>query len=308
MSDNERRLFKEPKVFDADFTLRFSLMLLIAAGIVFLSWTYSFKSNIILELNESNEQVFNEKFDELSGVSGWGDYRNMSVFGQQKIVPKEIDRSNYTMDRRAFASLPLIPSDWGKIKLVYDSGRMFILRNLDAPYYLQPEFYDDWYYLGMPFFEKHDRECTAGMFGDPYVQKIYTRVGASIETYTVVRSSFCVSGKQAVQLAATYPSEMVALANENYRQDPDVVRKYITLKIEPNSIILGSVYPKFSKDWAQKIKVTIEVAGNTPKGIYVVALGTDKYVPWFTSFGGLNYEAFKSKNGAPLAHYIIAVD
>lgn len=307
MLENER-LFEEPKVFDREYTLKFALMCMVAIGIIVLSWTYSFKSNVVLALNDSNEQIFNDKFMELSTNSDWGEYRNISGYAQKIVTLKEINRSGYNVNRVAFASLPLIPSDWGKIKFAFDGGKTFMLGRIGGAYYMQPEFYDDWYTMGLPFFEEHDQECKAGMFADPYVQKIYSRIGASVGTTSIVRTSFCVNQPQAVSFVAMYPSYVESLANENYMQDPMVVSKYITLKADPGYIILGEAYPKFSKDWAQKINVTITVSPDTPKGVYVIALGVDKYDPWFGKRTDVNYDAYKSKNGAPLAHYVMAID
>ena len=120
MSSDERALFEKPRVFDAEYTLKFGIMCVIALGIIFLSWTYSFKNNMVIPLNKSNEELFNRGFNNLSILSSqWGNY-NITSVAQRESIPKEIDRSSYTFNRGIFGALPLISSDCGKMKYLFD--------------------------------------------------------------------------------------------------------------------------------------------------------------------------------------------
>jgi hypothetical protein len=298
---------REIKIFDTEYTVKIALVFMVAIGLIFLSWTYHVKNNVIITMNDTNAKMFNERFGELSAQSAWGDYGNIGKLAQRQVTVMNIDRSGYGIDRSAFGSLPLIPEDWGKIKYAYDQGQMFVINALDSNYYMQPEFYDDWFALGLPFFKNHTSSCSTGVFAEPLEQKMYTVSGSTIGTYFVIRSSFCVDERQAVKLAITYPSSSNALES-SFTQDPNVVKKYITASINPDVMILGQTYPKFSKDWAKRINITVTVADNTPKGIYVVSLALDKYEPWSGKSNDVNYDAYKSKNGAPLANIVLAVD
>jgi hypothetical protein len=252
--------------------------------------------------------MFDDKFVELAAGSEWGTYNNVSDLGQQKMTPGDINRGEYNVNRGVFGALPLIPADWALMKYMFSTGNVFVMKQINKSHILQPEFYDDWYDLGLPFFSNHDKDCRAGIMMDPYAQQIYTKSGASVETYAIVRASFCAKDKQAVQMLPFYPYSMVTAGDKIYNQDPNVVSKYVTMKIDPDMVVLGSVYPKFSKDWAQKVKVTITVADGAPKGIYVVAVNLGKYDVWFGKKNDVNYDAYKNLNGAPAAHFVLAVD
>ena len=298
------------KVFDNEYMIRFGLLCVIAIGLILLSWTYKFRSNMIIELNESNTKMFNDKFYELADASQYSHLREMNIsdMGQRKINLTTIDRAQYSMNTDAFLNLPNVPSDWGRIKYTFDIGRYYIIRSVTPEYYLQPEFYDDWHFMGKGYYENADKPCKRGFFSTPVVQRIYTKPGATIETYTIFRSSFCSGTRQAFKPITYYPTEGMTEDGIVYEQDPTVAQEYIKVSFDPEGYILGKSYPTFDGDWAQKSVVKIDVADGTPRGLYVVSIGAGYYKP-FTVFGGsADFEAYKTKGGTPLMNFIVAVD
>ena len=301
---------KKKKVFDNEYMLRFGLLCVIALGLILLSWTYKFKSNVIMTLNESNEAMFNDKFLELADESQYGTYErmNLSQMAQKMVNLTVVQRQNYRMDMNAFSNLPTVPGDWGKSKYAFNMGRYYILRSVSEDYYLQPEFYDDWNTLGKGYFENAERACKEGFFASPQVQKIYTKPGASIETYAIFRSSFCTGTRQAFKPVLIFPKEGTTEDGIHYIQDPTAASRYIRATFTPDGYILGKSYPEFDGDWAQKSKIIIDVADGTPKGLYVVSVGADYYKPILFSGSNVNFNAYDSKSGTPLMNFIIAVD
>jgi hypothetical protein len=241
---------KKRKVFDREYVLRFGLLCVIALGLIVLSWTYKFKSNLIIELNESNTKMFNDKFYELADASQYGHYRemNLSEMGQKRLNLTTIERGMYKMSSDAFLNLPNVPSDWGRVKYTFDMGRYYIIRSVTPDYYLQPEFYDDWKYMGKGYFENADRPCKRGFFATPMVERIYTKAGATVETYALFRSSFCSGNRQAFKPVVLYPKSGTTEDGIQYDQDPSATQKYITLTFNPDGYILGKSYPIFDGD------------------------------------------------------------
>jgi len=300
----------KPKFFDREYSLRFGLICVVALSIMILAWTYEFKSNVIVSLNESNDKMFADRFDQLAMESEYSKVReiNISAMGQKMIRPVEINRVEYVFDKAAFRNLPMVPDDWGKSKYALDNGKYYILRAISPEYYLQPEMYDDWFNLGISYYDNGIMKCKAGFFATPSTQRIYTTHGSSVETYAVFRSSFCAGAAQAFTPYLYYPSSGETDDGIVFTQDASAVRGFISARFEPSGIIIGKAYPVFDDDWAVKDKVIIDVADGTPKGMYVVSVGTAYYRPYFYSGRELNSYAYTAKNGTALMNFVIAVD
>ena len=298
------------KIFDGEYAVRFGLLCLIAIGLILLSWTYKFKSNTILTINDSNQMMFNDKFGELADASQYGEYRivNLSIMGQRQARLENIDRSQYIFDVKTFAGLAPVPNDWAKYRYAYDLGKFYVLTDMKSEYYTQPEFYDDWFSLGIGYNEYAMDSCKNGFFATPAVQRVYTKSGASIETYAVFRTSFCVGGKQAFAPKAIYPAQGITYDGIEYTQNPEQVKKYITVSFSPYGYVLGRTFPVFESNWAQKSKITIDVSPDTPKGLYVVSVGAQSYKPLISFDSDVNYDAYKSKENGILMNFVVGVD
>jgi hypothetical protein len=298
------------ELFDRDYTVRFILICLIAVGLVVMAWTFKFKSDVIVSLDENNSKMFEDKFIELATASQYGEYRelNLTLMKQKSVGVDIVDRSNYGVDVGAFKMLPIVPVDWGKAKFAFDSGRFYILRSVESNYYLQPEFFDDWTDLGVGYHKNGSVACKDGMFASPSSQRIYTKAGASVETYIIMRASFCNGFAQSFGLVPVYPSGGVTDDGVEFTQDPNVADRFIDVGFSPDGMILGKAYPVFDPDWAQKVKVTINVADGAEKGIYIVSVEPNYYRPFFTSRRDVNYDSYEAKRGTPLVNFILAVD
>jgi hypothetical protein len=298
---------KKSAMFDRDYTIRIFLISIVCISIVILAWSYKFKTDEILSIDENNTMMFEQNFLDLQDVSQYGDFKetNISKFAQRKVGLTSIDRALYSLDRGVFTDLPAIPSDWSQRKFLFDNGRFYGLKALTSDYYLQPEFYDDWQDLGISYFEGGGTGCKAGFFGTPSSQRIYTKAGADIETYMIVRSSFCDSSLQPLGLSGGYPSGGTTDDGIKFVQNPDFVRTHISLRMTPTNVVLGRAYPVLESTWAQKVSIVISVSKDTPRGLYVVSLVTGSYFPNNVLYG-LNLDAYKSKG--TIANFLIGVD
>lgn len=299
---------KKRRLFDAEYTIRFGLMCVVAISVMVLVFNYEYASNEIVSLNKSNERDFLEKFEELKLESEWGTYMDIDGVGQRKISVVNVDRENYDISPRVFVKLPFIPYDFSKIKYAFDNGYYSVLAKATSDYYLQPEFYDDWRTVGMAFHNDENKGCKAGFFSLPSGQRLYTEPGSTIETFMLVHSSFCVGNPQGVSFEAVYPKSGVTDDGVEYVQDPDVVRRFITLGFDPSKTVLGSTYPRFEKDWVDKVKVEVSVSYSAPSGVYVVAVNSTGYESFVDNKDNINKEAYISKGGSPLMYLVISVE
>jgi len=299
----------KPRVFDNEYKLRFGLICLLAISIIMLSWTYKFKSNVIDSVNETNAEIFMGNFDRLSSSeNGVFTELNLSAMGQRRMGPEPIDRTDYSINMGVFRNLPPVPEDWSAARYAFENGKYYILRAVEPAYYKQPEMYGDWDTLGIGYLKYGKRGCQNGYFATPGAQRISTKKGASVETYVLVRSSFCAGMPQSFKLNTSYPRNGITDDGIKYEQNPLVVKDYITVAYSPSGMVLGKSYPVFDADWVQKVRVTVDVADDTPSGIYVVSVGTDYYKPFLFFGNELNDQAYKSKGGSKLFDLILAVD
>jgi hypothetical protein len=304
MSNNKKKLF------DREYLIRFGFICLIAIGLIGLAWTYKFRSNLIIPLNESNADLFKGKFAELSDLSQYGEYKEMNItlMGQKKAYVSSVDRSKYGINYAVFSNLPSIPDDWGKSKYAYDSGNYHVFKDIPAEYFVQPEFFDDWETIGLKYQQHAVVGCKNGFFANPNTQRIYTKRGATVETYVIFRASFCASRAQSFAPQIFVPASGMTYDGMQFIQNPKIIGDNVKLTFVPSGFVLGKTYPDFDPDWAQKAKVLIEVKDNLPRGIYVVSVVAGEYRPVFTGSKDIDMEAYKSKEGTPLVNFILAVD
>jgi hypothetical protein len=261
-----------------------------------------------MNLDANNTKMFDDRFVELASQHGQFTMMNVSAMGQKKIILENIDRSKYGTNMGAFARLPNVPDDWGSVKFAFDNGKYYILRSITDTYIKQPEFYDDWKTLGLGYHMNNGMGCNVGFFATPSSQRIYTKDGADITTYIILRSSFCDTSRQALKLKAEYPQSGITDDGVIFSQDPAVASRYFSIAYNPDGVVLGRAYPVFDADWAQKVQVTISVAKDTPKGLYIVSLMPAEYRPFFSPGSDVNYDAYKSKAGMSVVNLVVAVD
>jgi len=298
---------KSKRLFDGEYLIRFGFICLIALGLIGLAWTYRFKSNQIVPLNGSNVELVKGKFSELSGISQMREM-NITMMGQRISYSNGVDRGAYNINFATFSNLPPIPADWGKAKYAYDVGDYHVFSSIPAEYYTQPEFFDDWETIGMKYQQHAVTGCKNGFFANPNMQKIYTVHGATVDTYAIFRASFCAARAQSFAPIVYVPSGGVTYDGIQFSQDVNVVKNDIKVTFSPSNFVLGKTYPDFDSDWAQKVKITIDVADNTPRGIYMVSVVAGEYKPLFTGSKDIDIDAYKSKEGTPLINLILAVD
>lgn len=188
---------------------------------------------------------------------------------------KQPDRAKYGIYPQVFEELPPIPKDFGEIDFMLEQGGFFAIGRLDESYYKQPEFYPLFEENALKLWKEPDptRWTVYGYGSYPADQWSDGKPGDSLRAVFFFYTSWGVQTWQGIRLAHSFPlNTRNQRSGKDVKQDPNIVSKYFNVSITPNEFLLAPTYPKFSNTWAQKIAVEIQVAPNTPKGEYLIAV------------------------------------
>jgi len=174
-----------------------------------------------------------------------------------------------------FQNLPPYPKDMREIyELVY-YRKINDLSIINESYYKNPEFYPGWYYTGKDTFLNPpiNRFGAFGYGCYPADTIAFVKPGQALKLTTFIKSGWVVETFQGMQLIPTFPSS----ANSSYmgwsvEQDPEKVKDYFIIDIEPDVFLLEPAFPVFLEGWARKITVDIKIKPNTPPGRYVIGI------------------------------------
>lgn len=211
---------------------------------------------------------------------------------------EKIDRSAYKIPLGVFSDLPEIPKDFLFIKSLFEENRIG-LDFVSAAYYLQPEFYPNFSSDGLPYWLKPEPERwgIVGYGVYPGDKAVSARPGETARVSTILRSGFGVRTFQGVRLEESLPAG---------------AEKFFAVKFREKTFLLGPSYPSFSRDWAKKIEMEIDVSPETPKGNYVI--GFDVARPpkelsdkWLQQYKGFYSEAAAFSQRKPLFQLFLEV-
>jgi len=169
---------------------------------------------------------------------------------------------NIKSETDIFAVLPKIPKDFSETAYLLASGKYFSIGFLEGEYYLQPEFYPGFKENGLRYWEKPDPTSwgVTGYGSYPAEQDDVLTVGGR-ENFTAVVFFYAGYGIQTYQGVAL-------------EQDSNS-KKYFDVSVSPKNFLLDPTFPKFGKDWAQKIVVTGRLKAGTKPGKYVIGLNVE---------------------------------
>lgn len=213
-----------------------------------------------------------------------------------------------------FGNLPPFPQDFFDIAtLVYD-GRVTDYTRLGEQYWKQPEFFTGWYASFESLYLGYDPAMWTpegyGMF--PLIKEVTIPAGSTATVSAFLRTGFGTNSYQGVIFRPSLPSTAKAITGHDIFEQPLNAKQYISTRIvTPNNpifesfkdtlqtnnvqeedwfVILRPTYQRiptsdgtqeigFYYDWIRQFDIEIEIAGNTPKGMYVVAV--DPVTPCF---------------------------
>ena len=212
-----------------------------------------------------------------------------------------------------FKELPAFPKDFYQMRVLVRYGRITDLSNIGEEYWKQPEWYPEFESIGVPLLQNppKNRWAAQGYGVYPADSVATTTSGEEFDLYTYVRSSYLVETYQGMQLIAVYPDsgtleEMASFSDgtKSVTQDPNTVKNYFDVSIEPNMFVLEPSFPIFKDGYAQRIKVSLKVKPGTPKGKYLIGVdiaapSQDKVTEWTWQYKNLYTSAGTTKVGRP---------
>jgi hypothetical protein len=183
--------------------------------------------------------------------------------------------SGECMPENVFANLPPYPDNLNEVKILVSYGKIKDLTTIKENYFKQPEFYLNWDPAGISsFFEPKEGYFGALGFG-AYPADIVATVkpGEALKLGTFFKTSWGVQNYQGMQLVPVFPEKAESkMGNQEVEQDPQEVRDYFDISIEPGIFLLEPAFGVFEKDWVRNVSVIIKIKPNTPSGKYAVGI------------------------------------
>lgn len=240
------------------------------------------------------------------------------------------------LDPIIFSRLPPYPENFDEIVIGVTYGKYkwnehFSPKAPDEYYYKQPEFYPGFdqeenleYYLSVKDVGGGQVSRTTERFGvigygiypgDTIVSNIHP--GEDLKVVTYLHASWFVGKYQGMELKEVFPNRgEVKITKDQFisiLQDPNEVKNYFTINIDPTLILLGPAFPIFQPNWVQKITVKVHVNENTPPGTYLV--GVTPFTPpedmsseWTYKYGIFMYkDAGMAEIGRPHLQIFVEV-
>ena len=205
-----------------------------------------------------------------------------------------------------FKNLEPLPDDFYKYKYLLMTGKMnaAMLCNLEAKYYMQPEFFrNSFLESGLNIYRNPSMtHWTPEGYGTyPHEMEVLVSPGASVDLCTIFHSSWGVETYQGFSLIPMYPGS-ASLGGVTKNIDVANSKKYIDVKIEPENVLIGPAYILFDPSWTQKVTMTITVAPDTPVGVYAVGFDVGRLPlaqaeAWLLEYG----EKFQTKSNIQIS-------
>ncbi len=204
----------------------------------------------------------------------------------EKKIARQIEEAKLKSERPdylpsvVYKNLPAFPRDFYQVDVLAQIGRLTDMVSLEEKYWKQPEFY--------PTFEdslgliSNNSGRNFGIGYSAYPENIGVEVSPE-NNFTVAgffHSSWGMETYRGMKIDAAFPdASLVPSSNGTpvtINQNPDAVKDYFNVTINPEIFLLEPSSPIFGYNWTVKITAYVEISPNTPKGIYVIGLNPTK--------------------------------
>ncbi len=180
-------------------------------------------------------------------------------------------RPDYGLSQGTFAALPAMPSNFQQVEKEINKSMLF---DVGEEYWKQPEFYPTFEKF-IPLMKKPPAERIAiwGVGIYPARHEYRAQKGSEFTATVYLHASWLVQTYQGAKLVAEYD------------------KRYFDVSVSPDIVLLGPAYPKFDKNWAQKITVKVRVK-EVPKGVHYIIVNPkappdEKILEWRSKYKGL---------------------
>jgi len=222
------------------------------------------------------------------------------------------------VNEQVFEYLPDVPEDFKTVDIMVENNRFLVNENFtegvpDENYYKQPEFYPTWENNFYKYISEESADETYGVHPrDLIIRKI--KPNSEILAVTYFHNGWVNEKYKGMQLISFYPTTGSTPLDDLYViQSPEKVKDYFEVNfLTSNILLLEPTYPKFKNNWAQKVRLSIEVKDNIPPGKYVIAIAAIKpphtlEETWITKYGTNYMPIDKERIGNPSFRMFIEV-
>ena len=207
-----------------------------------------------------------------------------------------------------FGELPEFKQDFFSIAKLVQEGKITDYGRVDECYWKQPEFYVGWFNSIDIYLDNNpDSWITEGYGCYPSIKEGTAKKGSTINADTYFRTGFATESYQGLIIRPYFPDTALNLLGGTIFEQPDNVEKYLTISItNPDDSIYNSFkdnipednvkpsdwmtilkptyrtitneqgnyvqYKGFSSDWVRLLKLSVDIASDTPVGDYVIAI------------------------------------
>ncbi|HLC92734.1 MAG TPA: hypothetical protein VJH23_03430 [archaeon] len=227
------------------------------------------------------------------------DRENYDLFEKAAVFLKKpvSEMPNYfslNSESEIFSELPKVPADFSEVAFLIANGDNYAIGGFTDDYYKQPEFYPGFKEGGIKFWTEPDPKYwgTGGYGVYPSEQSDMLSLSGRSD-FSAVAFFYSGYGVQTYQGVTIIPSS-------------ETLERF-EVEITPNTFLLESTFPKFKKNWAQRIEITGKVKPGTPPGDYelkflVVAPPKEKKEEWKFKYRNIYFDAASSiaPSGAPI--------
>jgi len=218
--------------------------------------------------------------------------RNQSIISDNYIKREKYCQDGVCIPDWVFSALPPIPKDFKQVQFMVENSLM-PLENFtegipDEYYYKQPELYPAWKISGIQEYlilgklkpgDKLPYPWIKGWAGFPGITIIRTKPEIERVAIVFLHAGWMICKFQGMGLEYFFPQEAPLPQQNIYvMQDPEVVRNYFEIQLEPTLVLLDATCPDFyetpafRENWVQKVKLRIKVKEGTPQGDYAIFL------------------------------------
>ncbi|MFH0714759.1 MAG: hypothetical protein V1847_03120 [Candidatus Diapherotrites archaeon] len=225
------------------------------------------------------EEVFRPRRNEYHLFQQASDFLKISI----SQVPAYFDLQK---ESDIFADLPAVAPDFSETAYLLASGKLFSIGLLDENYYKEPEFYPGFKDNGLKYWTQPDpKYWGVNGYGTYPAEQSDILIRGQREDFTAIVFFYASWGVQTYQGVTISPTSETS--------------KYFDVSVSPQTFLLEPTFPKFYKNWAQRVVITGKLKPDTNSGNYT--LGFNVIVPpkesvsvWQLKYKSLYYDAASS--------------
>ena len=195
--------------------------------------------------------------------------------------------------RESICELPTKPSDFDRIKFLFQTGKAGVMADIDKNYWVQPEFLSNWELTDMLWYQNPEMgylvTYSVAVYPSEMILEIETEESnnkewQTFDVLTTLRSSRTIF-YTGLKLTESIKGGGVALTQNSFSDNgkvaynPKNLGDYVKISFTPKEMILAQSFPVFRMgdrrggyNYVEEVNMLINVSPSIPKGRYMVGM------------------------------------